>query len=244
MSKKTSGLVIAAMALACIVGTSTRSDAALIAYICDDMLCTGGGDTIVTDQGVGDNFPGSAQVGQINSGALSVGGFTIVTNVTQSKPLIGSAAAPQLDLTFSAVTSDNLTHTIFLYASDTGFTGFGPLSLTLGGTQSPSGDGNTIRGRAWGGTSNTNLDISGANLLADTGTSGLTPFALAAAGLLPAGISPFSMAIGVTITRGTPGTTTGDLNVAATQVPEPGIMALLGLGVAGALKRRHARSSR
>src|SRR5215218_7724843 len=72
MTKKISGLFVATMALAGVMGTSTKADAALMAYICDDALCTGGGDTIVTDQGVGDNFPGSALVGQINSGALSV----------------------------------------------------------------------------------------------------------------------------------------------------------------------------
>ena len=111
MTQKGSALLVCAMTLLCLAGTSARADAALIAYICDDMLCTGGNDTIVTDQGPGDNFPGSAQVGQINAGALSVNGFTIVTNVTQSKPLIGSAAAPQMDLTFSAVTSDAISRT-------------------------------------------------------------------------------------------------------------------------------------
>jgi hypothetical protein len=52
----------------------------------------GGNDVIVTDQGPGDNFPGSGMVGQINSGAINFNGFTIATNLSQSKPLIGSAA--------------------------------------------------------------------------------------------------------------------------------------------------------
>jgi hypothetical protein len=76
MTEKVSGLLVATMVLAGVVGTSTRADAALMAYICDDMLCTGGGDTIVTDQGVGDNFPGSALVGQINSGAPAAMGIS------------------------------------------------------------------------------------------------------------------------------------------------------------------------
>src|SRR3954469_8594393 len=70
--------------LFCFVAVSGSAHAAFIAYICDDALCTGGGDVIVTDQGVGDNFPGSAALGQINSGALNIGGFTIVTNVKAS----------------------------------------------------------------------------------------------------------------------------------------------------------------
>jgi hypothetical protein len=248
MSKRSSGAIVAAVALACIVGSSTRSEAALIAYICDDVLCAGGNDTIVTDNGPGDNFPGSSLLGQINSGALSFNGFTIITNVTQSKPLIGSATAPQLDLTFNAVTNDDLDHTVFLYASDTGFTGSGNFSLTMGGTQPLPGDGNSIRGRAWGGTSNNNLDISGANLLADTGTTTATPFALTSNGVFGGNVSPYSLTIGVTLFRTTPGATTGDLNFISTgtgggsgagqTVPEPATLVLFGGALALAANRR------
>jgi len=244
MSRKNCGLLFSAAVAAVVLGTSTPANAVFIAYICDDIACTGGGDTIVTDQGAGDNFPGSAMVGQINSGALSVAGFTIITNVAQSKPLIGSASAPQMDITFSAATNDSLSHTVFLYASDTGFTGAGPVSLTLGGTQTPAGDGNTVQGRAWGGSSNNNLDFSGANLLANSGVLGATPFAFSATGNLVPGVNPYSLTIGMTITRGTPGTTTGDLNVAVSAVPEPESVLLMGAGLAAmAAFRRRRRTT-
>jgi hypothetical protein len=55
-----------------------------------------------------------------------------------------------MDISFSAVTNDSVSHTIFLYGSDTDFTGAGSVLLTLGGTQTPAGDGNTVQGRAWG----------------------------------------------------------------------------------------------
>jgi PEP-CTERM motif len=229
MSRKIQGLLVAAMALTCVVGMSAKADAAFIAYICDDALCTGGGDTIVTDQGVADNFPGSAVVGQINAGALGVNGFTIVTNVSQTKPLLGTAAAPQMDLAFTATTSDSATHTVWLYASDTGFTGAAhSFSLQLGGTQPPPGAANSITGRAWGGNSNTNLDLT--SLLGSTGATSTSPFALSAAGLLNPTSNPYALTVGVVITRTAAGTTTGDLNFA---VPEPASMALFGLGLIG-----------
>ena len=194
-------------ALFCFAGVSGNANANFSIYICDDGLCTGGGDTIVTDQGVGDNFPGSALVGQVNAGAINVGGFTIVTNVAQSKPLIGSASQPQLDLTFSAVSTDSSPHTVFLYASDTGFTGGNTFSLKLGGTQPPGASGNSITGSAWGGNSNLNLDLS--NLLGTTSSLTTSPFASSVGGVFSPGANPFGLTIGVQITRGSAGTTHG-----------------------------------
>jgi len=236
MTKTVSRLLVATMVVAGVVGTSARADAAFLSYICDDILCTGGGDTFVVDQGPGDNFPGSALLGQINSGALNVAGFTIVTNVSQTRPLIGSASAPQLDLTFSAVTSDNNSHTVYLYASDTGFTGAGAFSLTLGGTQPAPGAGNSITAGAWGGNSNTNLNLS--NALATVTSTG-TPFALSASGVVSPLLNPYGLTIGVAITRTAAGTTTGDLHL---QVPEPASMMLFGLGLVGFAAKRRQRA--
>ena len=243
MDKGISGLLSAA-AGALVLGTSTPAHAVFIAHICDDLQCLGGNDVIVTDQGPGDNFPGSGMVGQINSGAINFNGFTIATNLSQSKPLIGSAAGPQMDISFSAVTNDSVSHTIFLYGSDTDFTGAGSVLLTLGGTQTPAGDGNTVQGRAWGGTSNDVFQFSGANLLANSGVMGPTPFAISVAGNLLPAVNPYSLTIGMTITRGTPGTTTGDLNVTVSPVPEPKAMLLIAAGLAAmtAYKRRRKMS--
>ena len=225
---------LTAAAFACVLSLANSAHATLVVYICDDQLCTGGGDTIVADQGAGDNFPGSTLVGQVNAGALNIAGFTIATNVAQSKPALGSSGLPQMDITFSAVTSDNFVHTLYLYASDTGFTAGGIATLSLGGTQTPGTAGNSVVGSAFGGTSNTNFSLT--NLFATTGTSSASPFALQANGLL-AGVNPYSLTLGVAITRSAPGTTNGDLNLsiapASTGVPEPSSIMLAGIALMG-----------
>ena len=150
MKKTFSGILVAALAIAGVVGTSTKADAAFIAYICNDAACDGVGDAIVTDNGAGDNFPGSGLIGQINAGAINVGGFLVVTNVSQSKPqLVGGS-----DLAFQATTIDAGTHTIWLYASDTGFTlPAANVKIELGGTQ--DGAGASVTAGVWGGNSTT-----------------------------------------------------------------------------------------
>jgi PEP-CTERM motif-containing protein len=226
MRNKLSGvLVVAAMAFAMIVGTSAKADAAFIAYICDDAACTGAGDIVVTDNTVGDSAGGLGAI-SING---TVGGLSFVSNVSQSKPGIGSATAPELDINFAATG----TGTAWLYASDTGFT-LSPASATLliGGTAAGT---NTLTSNLWGGNSNTNLDLS--HLIVGP-MSGITN---TLSGPLTATANPYSLTLGIKIERSGSGTTTGDLG--ATLVPEPATMALFGLGMLGfgvASRRRRA----
>jgi len=205
-----------------LVATSAgdQARAAFVAAICNDAACTGGNDFFVTDNGAGDSIP---LLGGINF-TVSAFGYILAVNTSQSKPLIGSAAVPQLDLTYSATSTTGGGGSIFLYASDTDFiassSGF---HLTLGGTN--SGNSGTVTGSAWGGNSNTTLDF--ANLLGSVGPFSGASFSGAANGLLNAVVNPYSLTIGLAITRSTAGTTTGDLNFSA--VPGP----VMGAGLPG-----------
>ena len=230
-AKRTIG---AAAALTCLMGVSPAANAAFFAAICDDLACTGGNDLVVQDNMAGDTI-GSAGAISFSTSAF---GYSLLVNTSQSKPMIGSAAAPQLDLTFSATTNTTTASNVFLYTSDTDFTGTGSFLLALGGTN--SGGSGTETGRAWGGTSNTALQFSGANLLGSvSGLSG-SSYSGTTSGSFTSAVNPYSLTIGVAISRSTPGTSTGDLNLQVTPIPEPETYALMmaGLGAMGFVARR------
>jgi hypothetical protein len=220
-------MLIAPGAVLCVMGLSTPADASMIAAICNDLACSGGDDFLVTDNGAGDTLFVN---GAINF-STSAFGYTLLVNTSQSKPMLGSATAPQLDLSLTATTGSAAGGNVFLYMTDTDFLAAQGFLLSLGGTN--SGGSGTITGRAWGGTSNTALQFSGANLLGAVGALSGPTFSGSVAGSFTPAVNPYSLTIGVAINRTTAGTTTGDLNFAAAAVPEPGSVTLFSLGLIG-----------
>jgi PEP-CTERM motif len=238
MNKTARHALAAAAVLAGAMGAAAPANAQFMATICNDIACTGGDDFSVTDNLAGDT---SAIVGAI-SFSVAAFGYNFLVNTSQSKPVVGSATSPQLDLTFTATTT-GAAGTVFLYTSDNGFTlAPGSSLLTVGGTNS-NGSG-SVTARAWGGSNNTSLSFSGANLIGSaigpltsamfsgSNTAAFTPTA-----------NPYSLTIGTQISRASAGTTTGDLNLQISPVPEPSTWALMLMGPAliGFVARRRRK---
>ena len=217
--------VVLAFAMAFAVMTPMKAEAAFIAWICDDVLCVGGGDVIVTDGGAGDASP---VAGSIVAVGVGVGGFSVTVNNSTSKPAI---AQPSMDLNFSATGSGH----VWLYASDTDFTVVSPLFGLLDGNSSSSG---SVIATIYGGCNN----LSGS--ICNPFSTGLQPLpgSFHATVSHPAAtVNPYSMTIGVEIVANSFGITTGDFLV----VPEPASIVLLGMGLigAGAASRRRQRKA-
>jgi hypothetical protein len=229
---------IAVVTASLAIMSASKAEASFIAYVCDDVNCTGGGDTIVTDNGGGDLAPGVTGFILVSTTA---GGLNIVVNESQSKPVLGSATNPEMDINFTATCITGLCSggTVYLYASDTDFLSGGAVNGTFGGTQ--AGAGGAVQFGISGGDSNTNLDLS-PQVLSPVITT--TPFS-GSLGFAGNTTSPFSLTLLAKITLNGPGSTTGDFNVAAL-VPEPTGLVLFGTGLtalAMVVRRRRARSS-
>jgi hypothetical protein len=224
----------AAAALALTLGASLNAHAVFVASICDDIACSGGNDVIVQDNSAGDTI---ATAGAISFSA-SAFGYSLLVNTAQSKPMIGSAGAPQLDLTYTATTGSAAPASIFLYASDTDFLANGTFLLSLGGTN--SGGSGTETARAWGGTSNTALQFSSANLFGTVGPLSGAAYSGTASGSFTSAVDPYSLTVGVAIARSSAGTSTGDLNLQVAAIPEPETYALMlaGLSALGFVAKR------
>jgi hypothetical protein len=221
------GIAIVALVGAFVFGTSVKSEAAFMAYICDDAACDGAGDTIVTDEGAGDGLAGVA--GAILVVGANVGGYEITINTAQSKPALTSGMDVNYTVTNIVGASAG---TVWLYASDTDFAGPQGLGGSLGGTSDNGsvtaiicgGDNNNARNPVNAGPCTTATDNTAAN-----GISVSLAHAATA--------NPYSLSIGVAVSLAGVGTTaTGDFRV----IPEPASVALFGLALAGvaAYRRR------
>jgi hypothetical protein len=216
-------LATLAMTAAVIVGSAVSSEAAFIAYICNDQACAGGDDFAVAD-GNGDGVI-------VNFGSYF--GFTLTLNASASKPALDNG----MDLDYDVIAGSG-SGTIYFFASDTDFAGPATLSATYGGTND---DGGTSQAIICGGNDNTSSPadtLSGPCVLsASQGTGAFgTSF-----GPLSATANPYAVTIGVGVTIQAGDAASGDLRL--NSAPEPTSMGLFGLalfGLAGAVRKRFA----
>ncbi|MEW5803168.1 MAG: PEP-CTERM sorting domain-containing protein [bacterium] len=209
---------IAAVAMALIFAFSSSANALEIT------LTDGTNNVIVVDNGAGDL---DSTVGLVVwSGPI--GNFISTVTTGTSKPVVGSAAEPNLDL-LSVEVSGTKSGTLHVMVTDTGF---GPLAAGLTGFSSQIGG--TTDGSV---TFDTYYDTTNVNY--GTGTH-----IASAVGLGPGsfnftqnyngipGANPFSLTIDVGIAHNAPGQMTS-FNAEIEPIPEPGTIMLLGLGLLG-----------
>jgi hypothetical protein len=164
-----------------------------------------------------------------NSGQLTFNGaaganFTVNVVTSLSKPVLGSATNPSMDLNFVVVNTTGVLDTITLSASDTDF---GPLAsasnlaMDIGGTLAP---GAQVTYQTFQDTNNANFGNTSASPVLTFLTSPYSGSSLLAAD--PA--SAYSLTQTIAITSGL-GATSGNATLTSTPAPAGLVLALSGL---------------
>jgi VPDSG-CTERM motif len=218
------------LAGAFVLVSAARSEAALIVYVCDDANCSGGANFTIADNSAADTDPDLGQV------SIQQPGFT-GTLTANTKPALGSATAPALNLTYTlGPAAFTAFPTPFLFAAEDGFTAGGTATFQAnatflsGGTASLfSGPGTFIPVPAVPTLNCPSIAAPGCTMMGPVGA-----------------VTPYYLALRVGPTPNATGFASGDasVQVAAASVPDGGsTAALLGSVLVGfgLLRRRFSK---
>lgn len=215
------------------------ASASFIMYL--DDLSTVGKDIVVRDDTLSGLFTSiglttDADTASSTTGLLSysgsVGGFFINATTALSKPVLHGPDASIFDL--NSINVSGQAGQLQIGITDTGFTGDHNLSFGIGGTTDGS-----ISASAY--MDLNNIEFGQGTLLGSYSASGLSFSSNSATTYLSNVTNPFSLTLITSINHQKHGVTSFD---AAVSVPEPSVIALFGLGLAGlgvAVRRRKTR---
>jgi hypothetical protein len=192
------------------------------------LISSTAGTLTITDNGANDSSPIAGVI--LFSGTW--GAYNIQVDTGESKPVLGSAASPDVDLSYSVNrTTAGAAETLTIKVSDMGFTTSPePLNLMYGGTNGPGTTSSLLAGT---GLNNVNFNTGDAS-----GTVGPEPTGAYSGNggfTVPNnGGQPYSLTLAITLNNnGTAGISSGDGELSAAPAPAGLVLALTGMPVLG-----------